>query len=129
MGDVASPRLVRKALVLLTDLLTESAAREDHLGEVREALEHAPQLCDAVLSGLHITDLDTQEKAVEALQAMVAAGITLGGTSAGSGEGCTSKTVRAALHSFIVQAADGGEGSDEILAQAQQLEAMFSRTE
>lgn len=131
LADVSSPRLVRKALVLLTDLLTESAAHERDLGEVRQALEHAPHLCEAVLSGLEMKDLDTQEKAVEALNAMVAAGVAVGGIRASSGEGCTSKTIHAALHRFVAQGADSSEaeGSEEVMALAQQLEAMFSRAE
>jgi len=123
----SSPRLMRKALVLLTDLLSESAEKEGHFGEVREALEHAPRLCEAVLSGLRIADLDTQEKAVEALQAMVKAGVMLGGIRVNS-EGCAPDTIRAALHSFVAQEAGGSEGSasEEVRALAQQLADTFA---
>jgi len=128
LADVSSPRLVRKALVLLTDLLAERASREDEELEGREeersllsTLQHSPELCEAVLGGLRVPDVDTQEKAVEALQSMLTAGVELDSSAA---EGCSSAAMLLALQGFIAQA-KGGEGSDEVLALAQRLEAML----
>ena len=91
--ESAVPRLVRKALVLLADLIHESlaaaaaaaAGRETYDGHPhaarpsqplwRGAQERGELLCRAVLNCLRLGDVDSQEKAVTALKYLHAAGL------------------------------------------------------
>ena len=125
LAELGSPRLVRKALVLLTDLLDEEAeadAEADAAGGVEllevdgeptaggggrvkgalsSQLANSSRLCDAVLQSLTapeaVHDLDTQEKAVIALGMLLRTGIVRGGASGGGSGGCALAAVGDAL--------------------------------
>ena len=90
--ESAQPRLVRKALVLVADLIHETLAAEaaaaagrptydGHLHNTRppplwhRAHFRGEQMCRAVLRCLRLNDVDSQEKAVTALKYLYAAGL------------------------------------------------------
>lgn len=105
LSETSSPKVVRKALVLLTDLLDEeiggdgtvttgvkahaSSSRgvDDHSGGeisgvellqhglLQHGLQNGTRLCDAISQSLAIEDTDAQEKAVFALQKLLDTGI------------------------------------------------------
>lgn len=64
-------KLIKKALVLLTDILPEPAVQR----EILEALGNSSSLCDTIASLLQSDDLDSVEKALEAIEGMAAAGM------------------------------------------------------
>ena len=142
LAELGSPRLVRKALVLLTDLLDEEAEADAEAdaaggvellevdgepaagggGRVRGALSsqlaNSSRLCDAVLQSLTapeaVRDLDTQEKAVIALGMLLRTGIVRGGASGGGSGGCALAAVGDALAGLQARC-------EEIIARGDEL--------
>lgn len=141
----SSPKLVRKVLVLLTDLLQESRGAEEAApptatdeggvplrhaawerdavpaadggvaASLRGALRNSSALCDAVVHSLRAADLDTQDKASRALEQMLDAGL--------AESSCAGEAMRSALRAFAAacEAAADGCGDDDVLPRVRRL--------
>ena len=129
LADAGSARIVRKALTLLTDLLTDEAAATAHALS-GAALTNSTRLCDAVGRCFRAGDADAEEKAVLALDAMDRAGLAL--THAA---GCDVDTLRDELRQFVTrcEAAESAEddaesdaGCGDALDSARELEARLA---
>jgi len=121
VGEIDSPRLVRKALVLLTDLLDgilldESSEERAMSTQLLSALRNASGLCNAIVQCLNAADLDSQEKAVQALDRMSKVGFLVK-DERGTGSGCMSEEMRTAVQTFYHQCerrVNGAENDDSI---------------
>uniref|UniRef100_A0A7S2NGV3 Nucleotide exchange factor Fes1 domain-containing protein n=1 Tax=Haptolina brevifila TaxID=156173 RepID=A0A7S2NGV3_9EUKA len=108
-GQPAAMRLVRKALVLVTDLVREQRMREEDPEAVSEVASvdligswrDATELCSAVVQCFASEELDAQEKALQAADELLKAGLiqALAGSPA-DGSSCTARTVRGALQRY-----------------------------
>jgi len=117
-----SPRLVRKALVLITDLAREQRLREEDAAGVEVHVEGTPQpaaeneaadtvdltahwrgeatLCAAVVQCLESDDVDTQEKAIQALEELMRCGLLQPSLPSSPSSGCAMDVVRSGLQRF-----------------------------
>jgi len=142
LSDGGRPRLVRKALALVADLLREQLRGADEPQASSEALRaeelplrglwgNASALCDAVVHSLQRTqDVDAQEKAVLALEQLARAELLPRDTAAADDSACSAAALRPALQGYISRceaalhdAADTAGACDELLAIAEQLHA------
>lgn len=92
--DTSSPSLVRKGLVLLTDLLQEG--RQDSSVVSSLSVQNHTRLCEAVLLCLRVGNADSHEKAMLALRQLIPAGLTLQPASDAEG-GCSVDTMLSEL--------------------------------
>jgi hypothetical protein len=128
-GHAAQPKLVRKALALITDLLRESGQSGDSSLPMRgmafEAPQNASGLCGAVAECFkQQDDVDAQEKALLALEQLVGAGLLADDRAAGCSmedlitsleayrERCESALLRA--RASAERGVDGDDGDDDV---------------
>ena len=91
------------------------------------ALHNSTALCDAVLACLHVPDVDTQDKAVRALEQMIEAGL-MAAEPAAQPDSCA-QGVRTALRAFgkaCAAAGDDGCGDEDLLPLVRQLEGRLA---
>ena len=104
-----------------------SRAAVDAAALLRGALHNSTALCDAVLACLHVPDVDTQDKAVRALEQMIEAGL-MAAEPAAQPDSCA-QGVRTALRAFgttCAAAGDDGCGDEDLLPLVRQLEGRLA---
>jgi len=135
LKEMHTPKLVRKALVLLTDLLDEqffgdlpadleatptaikvdadasvSGSNKVHKGLLESGWTNGSHLCEAISECLAMADTDTQEKAVLALQKLSSAGVVTH-----VGQDCAKEPIMSALEVLMKRCRgdEGGSGMTE----------------
>lgn len=145
LSDGSQPRLVRKALALVADLLREQLPATDDFEAsplqveglpLRGLWGNASALCNAVVNSLQrAQDVDAQEKAVLALEQLMRARLLAGVALASDDSECSARELRSALQGYISrcegalnEAADAAGSCDELLGVGKQLHASLPTT-